>query len=117
MRVSKETFNLFLVSQGVEIAAEEHRFHDKRRFRFDFAWPDKKVAVEIDGVHYSSAGAPTRHQQAGGFIRDREKDNLAIEMGWVVLHYVPIADDFKSGRFIEQLKNVLAARRGVVATS
>lgn len=115
--VSTANLIYFLNQHGVPRPQTEHRFHDKRKFRFDYAWPDIKVAIEIDGINYSSSGGHTRHQQAGGYMRDREKDNLAIELGWVVLHYVPIADDFKSGRFIDQLKNVLAARRGVVATS
>lgn len=27
----------------------QYRFHPKRKFRFDFAWPDNKLAVEING--------------------------------------------------------------------
>lgn len=27
----------------------EHRFHPTRRWRFDFAWPDEKVALEVEG--------------------------------------------------------------------
>ena len=27
----------------------EHRFHETRRWRFDFAWPDHRVALEIAG--------------------------------------------------------------------
>ena len=36
---------------------------------FDFAWPKRKVAVEIEGINYDG----TRHQRVGGFLADCEK--------------------------------------------
>ena len=37
--------------------------HPTRRWRFDFAWPDPMVAVEIEGGLYQSG----RHQSFKGF--------------------------------------------------
>ncbi len=34
---------------GLPKPAREYRFHRERRWRFDFAWPDYKVAVEVEG--------------------------------------------------------------------
>ena len=59
----------------------EFRFHPVRMWRFDFAWPLYKIAVEIEGRG--------RHQSFGGFVKDAEKYNRAAIMGWRVLRYTP----------------------------
>ena len=65
----------------------EFRFHATRKWRFDFAWPEQKVAVEIEGL------GGGRHQRRGGFIKDAEKYNAAQVAGWRVLRYT--GDDLK----------------------
>lgn len=57
----------------------EYRFHPPRLFRFDFAWPDKKVAVEIEGGIYMAKGG---HTNVKGFNANCEKHNLATLDGW-----------------------------------
>ncbi len=52
-----------------------------RKHRFDFAWPDCKVAVEVDGGQWRSHGG--RHNTDA----DREKLNLAAALGWRVLRF------------------------------
>ena len=59
----------------------EYRFHEKRRWRFDFAWPERKVAVECDGGQYKALGG--RHNTDG----DREKLNNANMYGWNVFRF------------------------------
>lgn len=49
-------------------------------WRFDFAWPAQKFAVEVEGV--TSDGG--RHQRIGGFIGDVEKYHAALGLGWTV---------------------------------
>lgn len=67
---------------GESLTAErEYRFHDVRRFRFDFAWPQYKIAVEVDGGVFAPGGG--RHAKDP----DREKLNLAAECGWFVFRY------------------------------
>lgn len=63
----------------------EYRFDSYRRFRFDFAWPKRRVAVEIDGGAYSGG----RHVRAAGFERDLEKHNLAQAAKWSVFRITP----------------------------
>ena len=58
----------------------EHVFHPTRKWRFDFAFPDNMLAVEIEG------GYGGRHQR-GGFKTDMEKYNAAAKLGWRVLRY------------------------------
>lgn len=59
----------------------EYRFHPTRRWRFDFAWPRERVAVEIDGGIWTGG----RHTRGRGFIADCEKHAEAQLAGWTVL--------------------------------
>ena len=79
----------------------EYRFHATRKWRFDFAWPVCKVAVEVDGGRWQAGGG--RH----GSDSDREKINAAVELGWRVLRYSPQQVDDDPTGVIEQIKRVL----------
>ena len=61
----------------------EFRFHPQRRWRFDFAWPAAKLAVEVEGGVYSGG----RHTRGKGFENDCEKQNSAVLRGWRVLRF------------------------------
>lgn len=80
----------------------EFRFHPVRRWRFDWAWPEHKVAVEIDGGQWKAGGG--RHNTDA----DREKLNTAAAMGWRVLRFSHKALSEQPGDCIELL--VLALR-------
>ena len=67
---------------GREIV-KEHRFHPERGWRFDYAIPDLKIAVEVDGAVWTGG----RHNRAAGYIADMEKLNTAASMGWLVLRF------------------------------
>ena len=58
----------------------EYRFDLDRKWRFDFAWPDQLVAVEIEGGLFKGG----RHQTLDGFIKDCEKYERALQLGWTV---------------------------------
>jgi very-short-patch-repair endonuclease len=60
--------------------SREFEFSGHRRFKFDFAWPSRRVAVETDGGIFQKG----RHNRAAGFARDCEKTNLAVLEGWAV---------------------------------
>lgn len=62
----------------------EHRFHPTRKFRFDIAIPDMKLAIEYEGMMQTSK---SRHTTIGGFTNDCTKYNLAQLLGWKVLRY------------------------------
>jgi len=74
-----------------------------RRWRFDYAFPEVKVAIELEGGVWSN-GAHTRGKH---YISDMEKYNSAVELGWVVLRYLP---DINTIRF-NQIRNVYEMRR------
>lgn len=61
----------------------EYRFHPTRKWRFDFAWPDLKIAAEIEGGAWSGG----RHTRGYGFEKDCEKYNAALLLGWRVLRF------------------------------
>lgn len=58
-----------------------------RKFRFDYAWPIHRVAVEIDGGIWKKGGGA--HSHPANIERDIEKGNLAVILGWRVLRYAP----------------------------
>lgn len=60
-------------------------------WRFDFAIPHKKIAVEIEGGVFTNG----RHVQGMGFQNDCEKYNQALLLGWRVLRFT--CNHVKSG--------------------
>lgn len=62
------------------VPEREHRFHPVRKWRFDFAWPEKLIAFECEGAIYMNG----RHTRGSGFEKDCEKYNAAMLLGWRV---------------------------------
>lgn len=61
----------------------EYQFAPPRRWRFDAASVDRKLAVEVEGAVWSYG----RHTRASGFMLDKEKYNRAAELGWRLLRF------------------------------
>lgn len=59
----------------------EFRFHPSRKWRFDFAWPPRAVALEFEGGVYVNGA----HTRGAHFESDAEKYNEAALLGWRVL--------------------------------
>ena len=80
----ERTFDTLLrqISQNTLMPEKEYGFAKKlgRRWRFDRAWPEHKVAVELEGGVYTQG----RHTRGKGFEADCEKYNQATAMGWRV---------------------------------
>lgn len=83
---SKGDVFTFLLHQrlGIE-CVREYRFHPTRQWRFDYAIPDLRIAIEIDGGIWING----RHNRASGYLGDMEKFNAAATLGWVVLKFTP----------------------------
>ena len=77
----------------------EYRFCEERRWRFDFALPQHKVAIEIEGAIWRQG----RHTRGSGYTKDLEKYNTATLLGWRVFRFTP--DMIKQGW--EQIKQML----------
>lgn len=76
-----ETYLTMLRPSLSKDMVSQHRFHNERKWKFDFAWPDKKIAVEIDGGQWAPKGG--RHNRDS----DREKINAAASLGWRVFRF------------------------------
>ncbi len=61
----------------------EYVFHETRKWRFDFAWPQFKIAVECEGGAWTGG----RHTRGAGFVADCEKYNAAAMRGWLVFRF------------------------------
>ncbi|HHQ4617455.1 TPA: hypothetical protein ACSP2N_001469 [Aeromonas veronii] len=77
---------------GFPDPATELVFHPKRKWRLDYAWPTRMIAVEIHGGIHSGG----RHTRGKGFVEDRAKMNEARLLGWTVLEVTP--EHVKSGQ-------------------
>lgn len=51
-----------------------------RDWRFDFAWPDRLFAVEVEGGAFVGG----RHTTGKGFTDDCQKYHHAMRLGWTV---------------------------------
>ena len=77
----EESFALWLkLSPDIPAPEREHSFSLVQKWRFDFAWPEHKVAVEIEGITHNGG----RHQKVDGFVRDAHKYEAALLDGWTV---------------------------------
>lgn len=70
---------------GIARPDVEYRFHPIRKWRFDYAWVDKKVALEVEGGAFSGG----RHTTGAGFRADIDKYNSATVLGWTVVRCLP----------------------------
>ena len=81
---------------GLPEPEREYRFHPTRRWKFDFCWPSKMVAVELEGGTWTGG----RHTRPVGFEQDCEKYNEAAIMGWRVLRFT--ANMVRSGEALTE---------------
>ncbi len=78
-------FFALLKSAIVALPVPEFRFHPIRRWRFDYAWPDERLALEVEGGIWIGG----RHNRGSGFVKDMEKYNRAACMGWRIIRCQP----------------------------
>lgn len=94
----------YCYQKGYPIPVEEHKgWHPTRKWRFDIAWPDLKIAIEKEGGIYGKGDecpmcgkkGGGAHSSVTGMLRDIEKYNEAGLLGWMVLRVTP--EDVKNG--------------------
>lgn len=83
---------------------KEHKFHPTRRWRFDYAIPEYKIALEVEGGVWTQG----RHTRPQGFLGDIEKYNTATLMGWRVFRTTP--DELLSRATINLLKTAISGQ-------
>lgn len=80
-----DPISLICYAEKLPLPVCEFRFHPPRRWKFDRAWPDRMVCVEIEG----GAWIGGRHTRGSGFLKDIEKYNTAIADGWRLFRTTP----------------------------
>jgi very-short-patch-repair endonuclease len=78
----EETFALHMKARGLN-PVREFMFAPSRKYRADFAFPEKKILIEIEGGTHMRG----RHNRASGYEEDCIKQNLAAELGYFVLRF------------------------------
>ena len=86
---------------GLPEPQRELRFAPPRRWRFDLAYPEKMLAVEIEGGVWVSG----RHSRGAGSTKDMEKYAEALCQGWRVLRVTPAQID--SGQALGWIERLL----------
>ena len=101
-----DTLAAVLRGAGLPAPVREHRFAPPRRWRFDYAWPAHRIALEIEGGVWAGG----RHVRGRGYESDCEKYSEAALRGWRVLRVTPAM--LRDGRALTLLERALAGRRG-----
>ena len=87
---------------GIPNPVPEHQFEATRKWRFDYAFLEQRVAVEIQGGLFTGG----RHTRGPALRDEYEKLREAAADGWLVLPVPP--DEAMSKKFLTQLKRALA---------
>jgi hypothetical protein len=109
----KDMFMMLLEKEGLDVWPEFF-FSTERLYRFDYAIPVLnstnstmlKIAIECDGGTWSKG--KSGHSSGTGLERDRNKNNLALANGWVIIRRTP--DQMCTSETIELIKNVIKQR-------
>jgi very-short-patch-repair endonuclease len=98
--------NLYLLclAHGLPEPALEVRFAPPRRWRWDLAWEEYRVSVEVQGGGHVRG----RHHRPKGYEADCEKLLAGQLKGWLVVWVT--TDMVKNGSAVEWVKKALRAR-------
>lgn len=97
---NESLFFALLISQGLPLPEKEVKMIDGRRYRIDYAWPDLRLGVEIQGGVYTRGA----HGSITGILQGYKKSNDAALYGWTLLYFTPA--EMKSLTTINHIKKV-----------
>jgi very-short-patch-repair endonuclease len=97
----EQTLAFHLKHSSLPAYAREFEFakSEGRNWRFDVAWPELMVAVEVDGVMWDTQG---RHQRPDHLAEQNNKQNTATALGWRVYRFTTA--QVLSGHALETLE-------------
>jgi len=83
----------------------QYVFHPTRKWRFDFAWPDIRFALEVNGAIYVGGA----HSRGKGQENDMEKIAEAAILGWTTI--CVSSNQIKSGEALRWVEAIVQQRR------
>lgn len=101
---SRATLVAHCEEQGFPAPSPEYVFCAHRDWRFDFAWPEQRVALELEG----GVAFGGRHSSVGGMEADMAKYNEAAIRGWIVLRV--FTSKARSARILGYVSRALRVR-------
>ncbi len=84
MKYNPDIVTKWFAQHGITVVPE-YKFHPERKWRFDFAVPDAKVALEVQGGLFTGG----RHSRGPALMKEHEKLNEAARRGWRILFTIP----------------------------
>ena len=124
-KLQDKIFMALLLKAGCGIPEKEYKFHGKRRWRIDYAWPSLKIGVEINGgvwkkTRYRDKRSGElitqiggRHTIGNGYMEDKEKKNTLTILGWALLEYTP--QETTKKETMDQIVLLIQSRRALLA--
>lgn len=117
----QRAFIAWVVAAGLPKPEPEHRFHPTRKWRFDWAWPDQKVALEVEGGFYGKGEpCPTcgqrevaGHTSIERLKSDMEKYSEAAAHGWRIVRCTP--EQLHDASTLDLLRRALAYQEARMA--
>ena len=91
---------------GLPLGETQFRFVPGRQYRFDRAYPEHKLAIEVQGGIWTNGA----HARGSGIERDALKFSIAAAMGWRVV--VLTRDLIESGQAVELIARALEVKAG-----
>jgi len=98
----EETLAWQIKAIGLPEPYTQYKFCPTRDWLVDFAWPDRRVILEVEGGIYK---AKSGHRSYSGITRDIEKYNMATWLGWQVYRVTPVM--VKNGDALNLIEKVL----------
>ena len=90
---------------GIPIQVQ-HPFHPTRQYRFDFAFPEIKLAIEMQG--YGPGHAAFKEMYS-----DYVRHNEAVKLGWHILYFMqPHIKDENLEKTLELVKEIYCSMSG-----
>lgn len=75
----------YFAGEGIPTPEFEYKFHPVRKWRMDIAWPHEFLFLEVNGGIWIAGG----HNRGAQMLKDWEKWNEAVAMGWKPLFCQP----------------------------
>jgi len=90
-------------SLGIKEPVQQFKFRETRKWRVDFAWPERKLAVEIEGGIWRRGGGA--HSHPVNIERDIDKGNALAMAGYHLLRFTD--KHIRSGEGVQTVKAFL----------